>query len=496
MIDTQAIRKKILDLALRGKLTKQLPEDGTGQQLFQHIQERKAVLAGAGKTKKQEPLLPLSEEDIPFEIPDNWQWVRLGDITAKITSGSTPTGGKKSDAYVDKGFCFFREQNIYNDGIHSEGMVYITEQLLNTRENSTVIAKDILLNITGGSIGRCAIVPDDFSKGSVNQHILIIRMVEEETRFFTHQVLCSPYAQNHIKSKAVGDKDGFSGGRCKYMPVPLPPLPVQKRIVSIIHSAFSVLDTIDTLQSQYQDNLVTLKSKIIDAGIQGKLTKQLSEDGTAEELYQQIQQEKAALEKAGKIKKSKPLPPISDEEKPFDIPENWKWVRFDVISNILGTGMIRAGNEQFNEAEYYYFKMNNIGNFDGKCHFENLVMVNASKEEFDRYKLEEDDFLFNTRNSKELVGKTAVVPPISQPIILNNNILKIHFLGGIVPKYINYYFLSMQGHTRLSSFVTSTTNVAAIYQRQLITFCVPLPPLAEQKRIVAKLEELLPLCEG
>ena len=333
-MDTQAIRKKILDLALRGKLTEQLPEDGTGQQLFQHIQERKAVLAGTGKAKKQESLIPLTKEDIPFEIPDNWQWVRLGDITAKITSGSTPTGGKKSDAYVDKGFCFFREQNIYNDGIHSEGMVYITEQLLNTRENSTVIAKDILLNITGGSIGRCAIVPDDFSKGSINQHILIIRMVEEETRFFTHLVLCSPYAQNHIKSKAVGDKDGFSGGRCKYMPVPLPPLPVQKRIVSIIHSAFSVLDTIDTLQGQYQDNLATLKSKIIDAGIQGKLTEQLLEDGTAEELYQQIQREKLALEKAGKIKKSKPLPPISDEEKPFDIPDNWKWVRLADVYEI------------------------------------------------------------------------------------------------------------------------------------------------------------------
>lgn len=333
-MDTQAIRKKILDLALRGKLTEQLPEDGTGQQLFQHIQERKAVLAGTGKAKKQESLIPLTKEDIPFEIPDNWQWVRLGDITAKITSGSTPTGGKKSDAYVDKGFCFFREQNIYNDGIHSEGMVYITEQLLNTRENSTVIAKDILLNITGGSIGRCAIVPDDFSKGSINQHILIIRMVEEETRFFTHLVLCSPYAQNHIKSKAVGDKDGFSGGRCKYMPVPLPPLSVQKRIVSIIHSAFSVLDTIDTLQGQYQDNLATLKSKIIDAGIQGKLTEQLPEDGTAEELYQRIQQEKLALEKASKIKKSKPLPPISEEEKPFDIPDNWNWVRLADVYEI------------------------------------------------------------------------------------------------------------------------------------------------------------------
>lgn len=488
MIDTQAIRKKILDLALRGKLTKQLPEDGTGQQLFQHIQERKAVLAEAGKTKKQEPLLPLSEEDIPFEIPDNWQWVRLGDITAKITSGSTPTGGKKSDAYVDKGFCFFREQNIYNDGIHSEGMVYITEQLLNTRENSTVIAKDILLNITGGSIGRCAIVPDDFSKGSVNQHILIIRMVEEETRFFTHQVLCSPYAQNHIKSKAVGDKDGFSGGRCKYMPVPLPPLPVQKRIVSIIHSAFSVLDTIDTLQSQYQDNLVTLKSKIIDAGIQGKLTEQLPEDGTAEDLYQQIQQEKLALEKAGKIKKSKPLPPISDEEKPFDIPENWKWVRWGALSEQIQYGYIASAKDSGR------IKMVRISDIqDNKVIWGNVPYCDIDDANIDAYLLHDNDILFARTGGT--VGKSYLVENITEKAVFAGYLIRSSYSDKLDAKYIKIFMNSNLYWKQLQNGTTATAQPNCNGQT-LSKMVLPLPPLGEQKRIVAKLEELLPLCEG
>lgn len=488
MIDTQAIRKKILDLALRGKLTKQLPEDGTGQQLFQHIQERKAVLAEAGKTKKQEPLLPLSEEDIPFEIPDNWQWVRLGDITAKITSGSTPTGGKKSDAYVDKGFCFFREQNIYNDGIHSEGMVYITEQLLNTRENSTVIAKDILLNITGGSIGRCAIVPDDFSKGSVNQHILIIRMVEEETRFFTHQVLCSPYAQNHIKSKAVGDKDGFSGGRCKYMPVPLPPLPVQKRIVSIIHSAFSVLDTIDTLQSQYQDNLVTLKSKIIDAGIQGKLTEQLPEDGTAEDLYQQIQREKLALEKAGKIKKSKPLPPISDEEKPFDIPENWKWVRWGALSEQIQYGYIASAKDSGR------IKMVRISDIqDNKVIWGNVPYCDIDDANIDAYLLHDNDILFARTGGT--VGKSYLVENITEKAVFAGYLIRSSYSDKLDAKYIKIFMNSNLYWKQLQNGTTATAQPNCNGQT-LSKMVLPLPPLGEQKRIVAKLEELLPLCEG
>lgn len=480
MIDTQAIRKKILDLALRGKLTKQLPEDGTGQQLFQHIQERKAVLAEAGKTKKQEPLLPLSEEDIPFEIPDNWQWVRLGDITAKITSGSTPTGGKKSDAYVDKGFCFFREQNIYNDGIHSEGMVYITEQLLNTRENSTVIAKDILLNITGGSIGRCAIVPDDFSKGSVNQHILIIRMVEEETRFFTHQVLCSPYAQNHIKSKAVGDKDGFSGGRCKYMPVPLPPLPVQKRIVSIIHSAFSVLDTIDTLQSQYQENLATLKSKIIDAGIQGKLTEQLPEDGTAEELYQQIQQEKLALEKAGKIKKSKPLPPISEEEKPFEIPENWKWVKLgNVITLVSGTDF---KPEDYNDAGI------GMPYMTGASNIENDKLIINRWTPCPRNIAHEGELLLVCKGSG--FGK-LVICNVSEAHIARQ-FMSIRPYSGVD---VNYVKAVMTNSFQIIK-EAGKGLIPGVDRDTVLNIPLPLPPLSEQKRIVAKLEELLPMCEG
>lgn len=488
MIDTQAIRKKILDLALRGKLTEQLPEDGTGQQLFQHIQERKAVLAGAGKTKKQESLIPLTKEDIPFEIPDNWQWVRLGDITAKITSGSTPTGGKKSDAYVDKGFCFFREQNIYNDGIHSEGMVYITEQLLNTRENSTVIAKDILLNITGGSIGRCAIVPDDFSKGSINQHILIIRMVEEETRFFTHLVLCSPYAQNHIKSKAVGDKDGFSGGRCKYMPVPLPPLPVQKRIVSIIHSAFSVLDTIDTLQSQYQDNLVTLKSKIIDACIQGKLTEQLPEDGTAEELYQQIQQEKLALEKAGKIKKAKPLPPISDEEKPFEIPDNWKWVRWGALSEQIQYGYIASAKDSGR------IKMVRISDIqDNKVIWGNVPYCDIDDANIDAYLLHDNDILFARTGGT--VGKSYLVENITEKAVFAGYLIRSSYSDKLDAKYIKIFMNSNLYWKQLQNGTTATAQPNCNGQT-LSKMVLPLPPLGEQKRIVAKLEELLPLCEG
>ena len=232
--DLEVLKSKIIEAGIQGKLTEQLPEDGTAEELLEQIAKEKKQLIKEKKTKATKALPEITEDEIPFEIPVNWKWVRLADICSKITSGNTPAGGSKGGAYVTEGNCFFREQNIYNDGIHYEGMVYITDELLATRENSTVLPQDILLNITGGSIGRCALIPDDFSKGSINQHILIIRVIEPEIRQYIHKCLCSPYYQKLIMGNVVGDKDGFSAGRCKNTLIPLPPIGEQKRIVEKI----------------------------------------------------------------------------------------------------------------------------------------------------------------------------------------------------------------------------------------------------------------------
>lgn len=230
--DIKALKNKLFDVAVQGKLSEQLLEDGTAEELYTKIQIEKTALMQEGKIKKEKVLPEITEDEVPFDIPLNWKWVRLGDISAKISSGNTPAGGNKSNVYVEKGYSFFREQNIYNDGIHEEGLVYITEELLKTRVNSTVLPMDILLNITGGSIGRCALITDDFTKGSINQHILIIRMIDPRLRFYIHTCICSPFIQKYIKGNTVGDKDGFSAGRWKNMLIPLPPLEEQRRIVS------------------------------------------------------------------------------------------------------------------------------------------------------------------------------------------------------------------------------------------------------------------------
>ena len=203
LFNVETLRNKLFDAAIQGKLSEQRLEDGTAEELYTKLQAEKTVLMQEGKAKKEKVLPEIAETEIPFDIPPNWKWVRLGDISVKISSGNTPAGGNKSNVYVEKGYSFFREQNIYNDGIHEEGLVYITEELLKTRENSTVMPMDILLNITGGSIGRCALVPDDFRKGSINQHILIVRMIDPRLRFYVHTCICSPYIQKYIKGNTT-----------------------------------------------------------------------------------------------------------------------------------------------------------------------------------------------------------------------------------------------------------------------------------------------------
>lgn len=233
------MKKSILQLAMQGKLVEQRPEEGTADELYEQIVAEKAQLIKDGKIKKEKPLPEITEDEIPFEIPASWKWVRLSAICEKIGSGSTPTGGK--NVYQDDGILFLRSQNVYNDGLRFDGIAFISEEL--NRPNSVVVAKDILLNITGGSIGRCALVPDDFDKANINQHVMIIRLVNLDLRFWVHFVIISAYIQQKIMDVQVGvSREGLSAEKLKNFIIPLPPLAEQKRIVAKIEELLPYCD--------------------------------------------------------------------------------------------------------------------------------------------------------------------------------------------------------------------------------------------------------------
>jgi|GEM_PF-483754 len=221
------LNQAILQEAVQGKLVKQNPKDEPASELLKRIKAEKA------KTdKKEKPLPPIKPEEIPFDIPENWVWCRLGEICSKIGSGSTPKGSN----YSKNGFPFFRSQNIYNDGLVYDDIKFVSDEVQKQMSGTVVKANDILLNITGGSMGRCALVPEDFDEGNVSQHVCIIRPLQVDRNYF-NKIVLSSYFQKFIFSSTTGaGREGLPKYNLERFVIPLPSLSEQKRIVAEIET--------------------------------------------------------------------------------------------------------------------------------------------------------------------------------------------------------------------------------------------------------------------
>ena len=208
-----------MDLAIRGKLVPQDPKDEPAAVLLERIRAEKQRMVKDGKLKPKDikndtvifkgddnlhyekfpdGTVKCIEDEIPFELPEGWSWCRLFSLSIKIGAGSTPTGG--AVVYTTSGIKFIRSQNVYDDGLLLDDVAYIPEEINQKKSGSIVKSKDILLNITGGSIGRCSLVSDDFDVANVNQHVMIIRLANLELRKYIHSVVISPYIQEQIIS--------------------------------------------------------------------------------------------------------------------------------------------------------------------------------------------------------------------------------------------------------------------------------------------------------
>lgn len=488
----EQLRQAVLQAAIQGKLTKQLPEDGDARDLLAEIQAEKAKLITKKRTKKENPLETIAKDEVPFDVSNSWSWAKLGDLCLKIGAGNTPPGGKNSDVYKTDGIKFIRSMNVYNDGLHYEGMVYISEELASKRAGSAVIAKDMLLNITGGSIGRCAIVPNDFDIGNVNQHVLIIRCVNEQCRSYIHLVICSPLIQAAINEKAVGDKAGFSANKAKNLLIPLPPLAEQHRIVARVDELMAKIDELEKVENElnalHKAFPGDMKAALLQAAMQGKLTEQLPEDGNAEDLLKSIEAEKGKLVAEKKIKKQKALEPIADDEIPFEIPDNWKWNRL--------RNLVYNRGQKTPVKEFSYIDIGSIDNIHQRLNDNETIIPAAEAPSRARKIVGLGDILYSTvrpyLHNACIIDKNFRAEPIA-----STGFAVLTCYKGVNSKYLLYYMLS----PAFDQYANATDNAKgvaypAINDEKLYKAVVPLPPLAEQQRIVEKLDKLLPLCDS
>lgn len=483
----QELKNSILQLAIQGRLVEQRPEEGTAEELYRQIQEEKRRLVKERKIKKGKPLPEISEDEVPFEIPESWKWVRIRNIALL-----NPKNDLKDDLKVS-----FIPMALISDGFQNRH----SHEIRQWKE-----IKKGFTHFADGDIGIAKITPCFQNRKSVifsklqNGHgagtteLSIVRVIDNLLlrEYLLYFFKSAYFIENGIKS--FTGTAGQQRIHKDYLPLclfPFPPLAEQKRIATKIEELLPYIDRyeqawnrLEALNKRFPEDM---KKSLLQYAIEGKLVEQRPEDGTAEELYRQIQEEKRRLVKEGKTKKEKPLPEIAEDEVPFEIPGSWKWVRLRDIISTLSDGI--HGTPQFDETgECFFINGNNL--VKGEIVIKSDTK-RVSHEEFEKYRkpLDENTILVSINGT---IGNYAFYN--GEPVILGKSACYFSLLSEINKGYICRLLNTRHFFDYAVKEATQTTikNVSLKSMRMLP---VPLPPLSEQKRIVAKLEELLPLCE-
>lgn len=497
LIDTQSIRNKIRDLAIQGQFTEHLQEDGSAVDLFQRIISDRQAKTDAGIIRRSPSLDESLETEGPVHLPRGWIWAQMESIGASIPNAFAdgPFGSNlKQEHYTqEKQVRIIQLSNIGLRGWKNDNEKYTTFEHLKTIQRSEAKAGNIIIAKMMPA-GRAVIVPD-----VSNAYVLssdCIKFVPHpflDARYICHAINSSIFHDQVVRDVHGIGRERTSLSKIKSYLIPLPPLAEQHRIVARIDAIFSLLDTIDALQSAYTANQKALRAKLIDAAIRGQLTEQLPEDGTAEELYRQIQQEKAALEKAGKIKKSKPLAPVTEKEKPFEVPGNWMWVRLNNLCSLVADIDHNMPRSVPPENGILFLSAKDLLN-DGTINYTKDVkyISYADFQRLSRKALPQKNDIIYSRIGAAL-GKARLVQS-DRTFLVSYSCCVIRPLC-LLSKYLGYY-LESSYILRFSLIARKSIGVPDLGMIEIKNYLIAVPPLAEQRRIVARLEELLAVCGG
>lgn len=466
----QELKNSILQLAVQGKLVPQCKEDEPASELLKQIEQEKSTLIKAGIIKKYKELSTLSADDCPFDIPESWIWMKLGDM-CQLLDGVKRRG----------------EKHPYLEAKYLRGKVDAT--ILN--EGKFVEKGTRLILVDGENSGEVFNSTQDGYMGSTFKVLFFPKVLSEE--YVLYFLLFKRTAFRNNKTGAAIphlNKELFFN-----MPFPIPPLAEQERIVAKIEELMPLVEEygkaeeqLTKLNAEFPDKL---RKSILQQAVQGKLTERDPADEPASELIKRIKTEKEALIKSGKIKKEKPLPEITEDEKPFDIPDTWEWVRLSDICNISdgthqtptyvehGIPFISAQN-----VKPYRFLPENHRDVSYEDYLEYNKNISPEK----------GDILMARVGAG--IGEAAIIDQDFEFSIYVSLTLIKCYSKEFDMMYLLHVLNSPIGR-KLAEKKTlgkgaSQGNLNLIFIRE---FVLPIPPLAEQKRIVKRVEELLALCD-
>ncbi|EJG7681382.1 restriction endonuclease subunit S [Salmonella enterica] len=520
------LRELILELAVRGKLVPQGPNDEPASELLKRIEQEKAQLVKDGKIKKQKPLPPISDKEKPFELPEGWEWVTLATV-GEIVGGGTP----KSDTphyWAQNGIKWLTPADLYGlKGKYiSSGARDISPAGL-SNSSARLMPKGSVLFSSRAPIGYVAIADAELS---TNQGFKsCVPYIKESAEYIYYFLLASA---KKIDAEASGTTfKEVSGAIISKILFPLPPLSEQLKIVSRANDLMSLCDQleqhsltsldahqqlVETLlstltDSQNADELAenwarisghfdtlftteasvdALKQTILQLAVMGKLVPQDPNDEPAAELLKRIVQEKAQLVKDGKIKKQKPLPPISDEEKPFELPDGWEWCRVSKVAMFTTSGS-RDWAKYYSESGALFVTMGNLSKDSYDLRMDNRRYVNPPENgEGLRTKLEPFDLIISITGD---VGNLGLIPEDLGLAYINQHSCLLRF----VPGCRNYYFPElMRSPLAKLQFNAPQRGIKNSFRLSDVeTMVIPLPPYKEQTLIAEKIRGLMNICD-
>ncbi|WP_045222135.1 restriction endonuclease subunit S [Desulfonatronum thioautotrophicum] len=498
------LRELILTLAMQGKLVEQDPNDPPASELLREIGAEKQLLVKAGKIKKPKPLPPIKPDEVPYELPQGWEWVRLPECYFGV--------GNKSNQIQTKDY---RESGKFP--VVDQGKNFITGYY---DDESKLLHIDRPVIVFGDHTKNIKFVDFDFIIGADGVKILC-PFKGVSTKFLYHI----------IQSLDLTDR-----GYARHFKVlnekltPLPPLPEQHRIVARIDQLMARCDELEKLRKDREEkrlavhaaaiqqlldmpdgtawdfiqrhfgelytvkeNVAELRKAILQLAVMGRLVPQDPNDPPASELLKEIEAEKQRLVKAKIIKSPRPVPSISQGDEPFQVPDNWRWVRISELAESIDYGTSQKTCDDSSLVPVY--RMGNI--VDGQLIDEGFKYIAPEIDELPRLFLQPNDILFNRTNSYDLVGKSARYTGRDEHATFASYLIRVRFFDALLnPVFISRamnapYFRS----TQIEPEIVQQCGQANFNGTKLSLCAIPLPPLPEQHRIVARIDQLMALCD-
>lgn len=467
----QELKNSILQRAIEGKLVDQRPEEGTGAELFEKIQKEKKKLVEEGKIKKQKSLPEITEEEIPFDIPENWKWVRLGDVGV-WAAGSTPS---RTNLEFYGGEIPWLKTGDLNDGFITEVPEYITDLALSRTSLKLNPAGSVLIAMYGATIGKLGILKKPMT---TNQACCACQPLDGIYNLYLFYFLMSS-RRRLIKMAEGGAQPNISRTKIIGLSMPLPPLAEQKRIVDKIEELMPLVDKyeknwqkLEELNKKFPEDM---KKSLLQEAIKGKLVEQRPEEGTGAELFEKLQKEKKKLKK---------------EEILFDIPESWNWVKLGQICNIINGFTPKRTNPEFWDGEIPWFTIEDVREQGRFINYTNQHITEKALSYKTERIIPPDTVLLCCTAS---VGEYAYTNiPLTTNQQFNGLVIKEHYRNFVSSMYLYVYSQTLKDRI-ISKSGKTTFNYLSV--GKLKEFVIPIPPLPEQKRIVEKLDEMLPYCD-